>query len=68
MNPEPDSEAPDYEEIEVADTLEYDNPQFGAVTVQLWHHKNHSQSLRMSMRAAVELSKALDEYFEKNSW
>jgi hypothetical protein len=61
MANEPDSEADDYESIEVADTPERDNPKFGAVTLQVTRG-NHSQTLRMTRADAQSLADKLTEH------
>lgn len=65
MRDKPDSEAKHLLGIEVADTPAHDNPQIGAVTLRLRQTTNTTRVVRMTMKDAVALSKALDEYFEE---
>lgn len=61
MANEPDSEAEDFESIEVTDTPERDNPKFGAVSLQV-SRGIHSTTIRMTKADAEKLAIKITKY------
>ena len=57
----PDSDANNYETVEVYDTPERDNPKFGAVCLHV-SRGNNSTTLRMTRADAEILADKLSEY------
>lgn len=62
MANEPDSDADNWESIEVRDTTERDTPEFGAVTLRIVMNKLNSQTIRMTREDAGTLADKLSEY------
>lgn len=63
-NKTPDSKANHLLEIEVVDTPEHDNPEFGAVSIRLRTTKNSTNVIRLSLLDASELAHHLAEYLK----
>ena len=61
MSTEPDSDADNYETVEVYATPERDNPVFGSVTLHV-SRGNNSQTLRMTREDAETLAAKLAAY------
>lgn len=66
MSNEPDSDAENFESVEVYATPERDNPKFGAVTLTVTRGR-HSQTIRMTTEDAETLVTKLSEHLNNET-